>query len=347
MAVPTVEYTTREMLAAQRNRPTKTTLFTNWFVGDRPTHATKYLMLDKVGAYNMTATYTHRHGDAHKVARGDYTSDVLITPYTYEEFPITPEMVDDRLPGQNEFEADPETIAETMMLDAIEELDNRLDVLEERQIAEALQTGLVVVAGKGVSYTVDYGQAAANLVTLAGADLWNVATSDIPGDLTDWADVIEDGGGLTPDLLLLGRDAAKAFKADATVLANLDNRRVDMGMIAPKYYPEQRATWLGEYRDVGVAVQVWEYNGKYDYISGGVRTRARFMNPSKAIMTSSALRLSMHYGKIENFNAPGFRGRRFPTQFIDPKGKHISYSVESSPLIGFDDTASVLCATVL
>lgn len=348
MAIPVNEFTSRDMLSVMRQEPKNTTFLSSMFVGQRTTHSTKNINLDRVFGNRLTARYTNRHGDPAKLGRTGFSNIPFVAPYTYEEYEFSPSDLDDRLPGRTEWDVDPEENAAVFIDGALENLNTRLDVLEEKQVAEVLQTGELVVAGKGVSYTIDYGMAAGNKPTLTGGDRWSEAsTRDILGDLQSWADIIEDAGAPTPGMVIGDRVSMGYVLADATIQAYLDNRRIEIGMLAPRYNPEQRATFIGTLNYPGLSLQLWSYHGTYDYIDGsGDKQSARFMNANTVVMTSSSMNFSYEYGKIENFNAPGFRGARFPSYVEAPNGKTRSIMMESSPLPGFNQPDAVVAATV-
>lgn len=349
MADPIVEYTSREMLAVLRQKPKNTDFLSALLVDARITHKTKNLTMDIVGGDRMSATYVNRHGDSHKIGRDGNDSRSFIAPYTYEEFEYGPSDLDERLPGQTEWDVEPATNDAVFMDDTLEKLGTRLDVLEERQLAEAIQTGIVTVSGKGTSYIVDYGMLTTHKVALTSTDQWDEANSTKMADLRTWSRLCKVDSGRQPNILLADNSAMDLLLDDSDILAKLDNRRSDYGFISPIYDPEMMASFCGRLNGIGFTLDLWTYDGLYDYLDeSGDKQTANYMDLNRVVLLNPSMSLDFHYGKIENFNAPEFRGMRFPSIVTDGnRGKSKSIMVESSPLAGFVQPDAVVSAKVV
>lgn len=341
------DFESRDMIESMRQKPTSTSLFSTWFVKTRTTHATANINLDKVNGVNAVARYTNRRGGSNKISRSGFSNVAHVAPYVYEEFVLTPTDLDERVPDTTVYDYDPADAEADVMAEALATLEERLDILEELQITESMQTGKVTVSGDGVEYEVDYGMAAANLVTLSGGAEWDESTSNKRLNLRTWAGQIEDSGAPTPTMLIGDVASMVMLMDDEEIQALMDKRNISVGEINPLYNPEQRVTYIGTFRDAGVNLQLYSYNGEYKYIDGsGVLQSGRFMNANTVIMTSPYIDYRFHFGKIENFKAADFRGRRFPLYYEDNKGKVKGVTMESSPLAGFHQPDGVVAAVV-
>ncbi|MCE5200556.1 MAG: major capsid protein [Armatimonadota bacterium] len=115
--------------------------------------------------------------------------------------------------------------------------------------AKLLSTGVISLEGEGVKDTITVGHTLN--VVLNGADLWNTATADILGDIDDGCDEVIEACGITPDTLILGKDAAKCFMANEKVQKALDVRNFNVGSVNPRELPNG-AVYIGTYGPVEI-----------------------------------------------------------------------------------------------
>jgi len=116
---------------------------------------------------------------------------------------------------------------------------------------QALTTGQVTVTGEGVNAVVDFLMPAPHKIVHTGTDLWTDAGSDPIGDLRTWKRLIAQDSGRSADRCILGATAAEAFRVNTAVKAQLDTRRIDMGIIRPEELPDG-VTYLGFLNDPGL-----------------------------------------------------------------------------------------------
>jgi len=343
-------YSIIEMLEVLRTNQKPTTFLRDKLVKRTREHVTSYIQIDVTKNGLTLPAYVSPIGDAEVVNKPGFDSKVHTLPYTKQKMILRPSDLNTRLPGETIYStSNPGSRLDVLMGEYLAILDQRLEVLEEKQIADALMYGTCVVAGDGVAFTVDYGRDEDNDDQLTGNDRWSQsATRDILGDMRNAAtQMIKIGvGGGYPDLLLLGTNAAgffmdEALTADTKLNKALDVRRFEGTNINLRLLQDQKVTYLGHVTDVGISIDVYEYHGAYQV--DGVDTP--FIDPDMAVFINTAARVERHYAMIENFNG-NFIGQRFPQNWIVDDGSAMVLQLESGPLVANHEPNATYALTV-
>jgi hypothetical protein len=323
-------YTTKQMLNAMVERPAPSSFIRDKLMaGPAIVTDKKIIEIDKYTRKQGIAVYNSRIGGPTIVQKKSFTTDTHVSPYVFESVPLTASDVDERLPGETVYGSSAQRTAQTSQMESLEELNQRLDRLEEKQYVEAITSGTVTVANSslGISYTVDYGMDSDNKLTLTGNDIWGGSTSDIIGNVETAGQRLAKKGYIATDIILDVSAAAK-FRADTAILALLDNRRVQMGEINFGTLGAQRVQYIGMLSAVGVNVDIWCYLGGYETADD---TFAYYLDTNRAIVLGAGVEIQQVYGKIENFKA-NFRAARYPQIVEDKYGKLRETTMESAPL---------------
>ena len=165
----------------------------------------------------------------------------------------------------------------------------------EHMASQVLQTGtLTLVDSDGNElYTLDFQPKSSHFPTVS--DSWGEAGADPLGDLQSLARVVKRDGKVNPNLLLFGEDAFGNFIDDDAVSGRLDNRRYELGGIAPsemdEYATRQGYVWIGNYR-----FEMWTYDGFYTDPETGDATS--YIDDDNVIMLSTNSRLDLTFGAI-------------------------------------------------
>ena len=214
----------------------------------------------------------------------------------------------------------------------------------EDSASELLCTGKVTFAGEGVDKEIDYQRDADNDETLSGPNLWNATTSDPLGNLEEWCIIISEKSGRRPDICVMGSLAWNAFINHAGVQAQLDNRRIMIGAIAPVpdiQYPKS-VTWRGNLN----GLDVYTYSEWYIDTSSGLSTP---MVPSKCvILGSSEAQNRLYYClvKTDVENGP-VAVPLYPRTWVEKKPSVRYLEIGSSPLLGMQEPDTTFYAEVL
>lgn len=157
----------------------------------------------------------------------------------------------------------------------------------EIQASQILQTGKLVLTGYDgeTRYELDFKPKTTHFPTVGTA--WSDSGSDKLGDLEALGDVIRADGKVNPTDLLFGATALKQFKADTNVQAQLDNRRMEIGTIAPRQMGTgatfQGTVWIGSYE-----YRMWSYPEGYESPEDG--TFIKYIADDKVVMLSDQTR---------------------------------------------------------
>ncbi len=337
------QYTPRTMLDALKQAPPVSSFLTGLFVRRSTTHDTRTVEIDIEKGGQKLAAYVSRVGEPERVAKRGFETLLHAMPYTAEQIDFTPEDLEVRNPGTTIYSAgSPSTRLNEKIAGWLQDLRGRLARLKEFQMAQALQTGKLTVAGRGVNYTVDFQMPAGNIYAVTTA--WDQTGADPIADLEGAAAKIRALGAPSPTVIILGVNAAGAWLTDANVLKYMDNKNVMMGSIDPVQLADQRATFLGRFRRIGLDVAVYSYQGSYQDSTG---TEQFYLDPDTVIVGSTAARVEMHYGMISNFQHGSFIGQEFPHMWLEQNGRSGHLTLESGPMVGLHQPDAFVAMTVL
>ena len=216
----------------------------------------------------------------------------------------------------------------------------------EVQASQILQTGTLDLkdSAGNTTYSVDFKPKATHFPTVTTS--WSTtATADPLADLGALAKVIRTDGKVNPDRLIFGDTAFDNFLQNQKVLERLDNRRMELGGIAPAFEDSgatfQGFIWIGNYK-----FEMWSYPDTYKDPQTGLAVE--YINPDNVVMMSSRARLDMTSARVPLPLGPDPRvasllpGRMVsrtagfdvtPNVYSTPNGKQIMGELESRPLL--------------
>jgi hypothetical protein len=209
------------------------------------------------------------------------------------------------------------------------EMDQEIDRREEWMAAQQLTEGKMTVTGDGFDpEEMDFLWSANHL--LANTDLtangWDQAGAKPWTDIKAASRRIIQDSGMTPNVLVLGDEAADLFFASDEVTSLLDTLNIVPGNFAPavpRGGGQALATMLG--------LQIWSYS---DWFLDENGDEQPMIPTNYAILGSTAARGTRHYGAILDLKVPagGTPPRRFPKSWEedDPSVRYVM--VQSAPL---------------
>lgn len=279
-----------------------------------------------------------------------YTNKSFVPPVHKEAIPLNSHELLKRMPGENPFQ-DPNYRANilTRLMRGMVKVEGKIKRAIEFQAAQVLQTGTVTLSDSGGNalYTIDYKPKATHFPT--SSTTWGQAGDDKLGDIESLADVNRNDGFEDSDQIILGSSAWREFLKDTTVLAQLDNRRINIGGINRPDMRGQGGKYHGEITIGENVYQLWTYDGKYKDPQTG--NKVRYLDEGKVIVRSSSGRLDATYGNIPNIGRElGVNGRLLPelpgrlsstggaidlipNAWITPDGEQLFAGVGSRPLL--------------
>lgn len=191
--------------------------------------------------------------------------------------------------------ADPKTREERAMQIAIDDMSDLVDRTEntwEKMIADMLQNGEYTYTNEKSdkngadentdTFTVSWADTMgdANWKFTPGTT-WDTATANILGDLQAMARTMR-GNGVQPTVALVGSEAAAAILNNEKIAKLLDNRRIEIGGIAPRIVQEGGAVY-GQLIVDGLNIQLVDYAGMY---VGSDKQTKPLIDPKKVVLTT-------------------------------------------------------------
>lgn len=313
------------------------TFFRTRFFNNSVTFPTETVSFEFQEGKRRLAPFVNPRVGSESMARDGYDVRTYRTPLVAPERPITNDTLMQKMFLEQPYNSGvtPEERAAKIAAQDILDLQDAIWRREEQMCARVKQDGKLVVKGRGVNQTVDYGFN--NIVTLAASKRW-ASTFDILGQLSDFAEELQKDG-VNPDMLILGKDAAKALLDNAKIRELLDNRRIEMGEIRPSEL-ENGVSYLGRLVSIGVALDLYAYSewvpDDTDLDADGNPKLKPIVDPETVIMQSSQEQNSMLYGAVTLIDSGGnyvtHMEEYVPNSWFTQKPPQKFVSISSRPL---------------
>ena len=270
-------------------RPLKSDIFTNFFKKQSPS-AVELFELHVVSrnismppAITNHAPGTMRHGDT--VSAGAVKAPRFRTKRAFmaaDKFKI-PAGINPYNPQDNPLER---AIAADMDLHRAEH-DFALEIMCCQAMVKGKITLFNVVDGGDPvqTFTVDFMRPANHNIVLSGAALWSDPKSDLLGQVDAWGLMIQEETGFAATDLLLGKNAWAAFRNHPDVKENLDNKRIDIGGIAPRIGKKLKGIWNG--------LRIWVIVGSYTDLDGEIKD---YLDPDYALLVAEDAASVIEFG---------------------------------------------------
>lgn len=257
-----------------------------------------------------------------------------------------------RQPGEGITYFEPRS-REQMWLDSMglqmNALDDMISRAEERQCAEALFDGQVVLRdndGNTIS-TISFGRDGS--LTLGTGDLvagvWSGASSQPLDDIDAMARLIFQVSGMRGDIVIMGEEAWQEFRNNSQVLNQLDNRKWDMN---DKVVLELQNNG-GTFRGTIDSRSYWTYDAYYEAYATGTTTA--LIPAKKVLLASSEAVANALYGVTEDAKADGelikVATKRLVRTWSEKNPPQQFIQVQAAPLMVTSQPNAYSVATVL
>jgi len=206
--------------------------------------------------------------------------------------------------------------------------------------ASLLATGKVVIKGDGIDDEIDFGMKNTHMPVLSGAALWTATTTSDPiANLEEWCETTGQDSGIYPSDAIFGKDVAAAFRKHPVVLAYLDNKRVEIGTMAPRQIAPG-VKFLMRLDSAGI--DIWTYAESYwDEDTSALKS---FVPANKIFLGSRDAYTKKHYGVIQDLEA-GVNAAVpfFPKTWMtkDPSAQQLL--LQSAPLVAMHQVDAFMC----
>ena len=275
-----------------------------------------------------------------------FTNKEFTPPIYQEEGTINSFDLIKRQAGQTPYE-DPnfQATATVKAFAIFRKLEAKIRRAIELMASQVLQTGVLTLLDQdgNARFSMDFAPKSTHFPNAGTA--WDANGADPLADMKALAEVIRSDGLVDVDTAIMGDSAFLWFMKNADVIAQLENRRMEVGQIAPVGMGAgatyQGHFWVGNYR-----IAIWTYNGRYKHPQTGVSTR--YVLPDSVIMLSSTSTvLDLTFGSIPSIVAPDsrvlpFLPARLPNSaggmdlttnaWVSPDGTTLKVSAGTRPL---------------
>lgn len=229
-------YTPRYLAEVVRQAPPVRTYFLDTFFTNIMTFPTERVDIDLVKGDRRMAAFVHPRAGGQVLRDTGYETKSykppLINPYDL----TTADRLMTRLPGEDLYSGmTPAQRAAEKLMAEYNRLNDAATRREEWMAAQAIINGEIPVVGEGVNETIDFGFT--NTVKLQENAAWGQSEAKPLDDLGDWVDKVQVNGFANVDRAIFGKKAIRLFLADPEVQKRMDNRRFNIGEIAPRDLP--------------------------------------------------------------------------------------------------------------
>ena len=279
---------------------------------------------------NISPVVNTREGPTFNTADA-FTTKEFTPPSINEGMALDVKELLKRNPGQTEYDAADMAFQSAMvdkMLTGMGLLEQKIRRNREWQASQILQTGVLDLVDQNgvVNYQVDYLPKATHFPTVGTA--WDQAGADPISDIEALADLIRDDSLQDADRCTMGAVAFNAFIRNTIVQAHFDNRRMELGVIAPAPRGEgakfQGFVEIGNYR-----FEIWTYNGRG--IIPGDSAPTKFVADASCIVEASSGRIDTVFGGVPVVQNPHpMFASVLPDRISVPQGVDISPNIYSS-----------------
>ena len=338
-------YTPRTLAEVVKTTPPVRTFLRDRFFTNVKTFPTKRVDIDIVKGNRKMAAFIHPMVGGEIVQAEGYETKSYAPPLINPATISTADQLLERLPGEDMYSGKtPADRAAEKLIDEYNQLNDMTTRREEWMAAQVLTTGQLKVKGKGVDEVIDFGLT--NKITLASTKKWGASDADIWGNLKDWKQQVSRNGFANANMVIMGKAAADAFMADATVAKLLDNRRIEIGAIKPEEM-EGGITYYGHLNLPGVDI----YGYDEVYLDDETGKTKPLIPDNVVLMIPSAASFMRAYGLCTYLDDAGAWHRaetdRLLRTYVEHRPDRRFIELQTHPLLIPDKIDSWFAATVL
>lgn len=338
-------YTPRTLAEVVKTTPPVRTFLRDRFFTNVKTFPTKRVDIDIVKGNRKMAAFIHPMVGGEIVQAEGYETKSYAPPLINPATISTADQLLERLPGEDMYSGKtPADRAAEKLIEEYNQLNDMTTRREEWMAAQVLTTGQLKVKGKGVDEVIDFGLT--NKITLENTKKWGASAADIWGNLKDWKQQVSRNGFANANMVIMGKAAADAFMADATIKNLLDNRRIEIGAIKPEEM-EGGLTYYGHLNLPGV--DIYGYDEVYlDDETDGTKP---LIPDNVVLMIPSAASFMRAYGLCTYLDDAGAWHRaetdRLLRTYVEHRPDRRFIELQTHPLLIPDKIDSWFAATVL
>lgn len=296
-------YQPRYLAEVVRQSPPIHTYFRDTFFKRVITFPTDRVDIDLVKGDRKILPYVHPDSGGKAVKTEGYQTRSFAAPMVSGYITTTASQMMTRLPGEHLYSGmTPAERAARKLMEEYATLNDAAVRREEYMCVEAIKTGKIIVKGPGVKAEIDFGFK--NKITLTGNQRWGQSAANTLGNLEEWAHKVLLEGFANVDTVIMGKTALDHFLKDEEVMKKLDNRRVELGIIAPRELPGG-VSYIGHLNKPNL--DIYEYAGVYqdDWTDPEKPTVKPLVDDDMIILIPSGADFIMAYGACSYYDEGG------------------------------------------
>ncbi|MCE4048030.1 major capsid protein [Bacillus sp. Au-Bac7] len=255
-------YKTTTMLPAVQRMTAPTSFLKNTFFPDGATFYTEEVLLDYTKGKRKMAPFVAPRVGGITMDREGYKTLKYLAPKISPQRAITIDDLVLRGLGENVISSKtPQQRQIDLLAKDIRELSAMISRRQEWMSAQALLNGRIVMKGYTDRSDKDYVEDVldynfTNKEILEGTDRWGQG-GNIYEDLESWKLEITQKTDVTVDMAIMGRDALKAFRSDATILKLMDIRNMNNIEYKPVYKGEG-VSYIGRIAELNLDIYTYD-----------------------------------------------------------------------------------------
>lgn len=225
-----------------------------------------------------------------------FTTKEFKPPSINEAMPFSCKELLERQPGVDEYAATNVSMQAqfvNQVFDGMLLLEQKMRRNREWQASQILQTGILTLQDENGNnvFTIDYQAKSTHFFAVTS---WAGGGGTPLADLETAADLIRDDSLHDADRAIMGTTALNGFLQNAQVQNQLDNRRFEIGQIAPRPIGAG-AKFIGVVNVGAYQMEIWIFNGRGITPAGA---QVRFVGVNNVIVMSSDARLDTVFGAV-------------------------------------------------
>ena len=331
-------FTTKKLMQIVKTLRRPSTLFLDTFFKAKEEFTSKIVEIDIYKEKRQLAQFVHSESESHVHKRTEFERKPFTPPYIKEKLPTTASDFFEAMIGEHVYsETTPAQRAVSQMAEDMYELMNLATRRKEWFASKLLNGGAVQIVGKGLNYLLDFDMPAGNQFVLGAGDRWDDAGVNILKDFRLFRRTIGQESGKIPNVAFFGSDVVDVFLDDEKVQKLLDNRRMELGYIAPTDLPDG-ARYIGTIE----GCKIYAYDEQY--LENGVLNN--YMPANMIFFGHTNAKTKRAYGAIKDKRALYATDYFFKTwEEEDPSVDWLQ--MQSSPLLALSESCAFGTAEVL
>lgn len=349
-------YTTRSLLEVITKAKPPTTFLTDLFFNQEEYFETEDVLIDYEKEGEIIAPFVAPMTRGITVEREGFRTRRIRAPRLAPQRNMQIEDLSNRFAGEDfSSKKTPQERQNELTIKDYAALDKMIIRARELMASQILFDGEAIVRGftsdqrnKFIEQVIRYDHTLK--ITATGNERWDESEADIIGDVSEAAEMVATKSGQVPDIIVMGQDAYKAAIDNEKFLKKLDNRRVSMGTIEPKFI-DSTVKLIGEIDQMQVYVYYGQYKETHDLDGEELETpeMKQFVPGNKVLVGVSKVH-KFGYGLITQMENDGnfksYKAKTVPKIITDVNNdtKLIRVTSRPVPMVRDVDTWAIITA---